>query len=529
MAAAVLVALTVFCAPRASLRAALAIMWIAALGVGALHVPLENMAGKSAALGSSYSAGYMLRRLLQPSAWPWIGLNGFGALTEAVVSSLGIVAIAVAGLATDVVAVFKRDRKAEAPRIGVIVTIVLGFAVGLLMSATFFIPPHRADYLAYGRYALPAVVPLLAVGLLRFSLGAAARRRDASIALTAGLVGIVVMGIAFSRLPHAITHHWNYVNAPMLYVAQHATPWLAALKSSWLAIGISFAAAGGALHFLAVVSRAGGIGAYVVLNLYVALLGWLDVTSPGARTVNANRNVVAAANAFESVTGVPLCARLSNELERDFWIAIDMRWHTMNAQPDTIRDDARPCAAASIEVLKADASTDAGRLVAIERRRPRMRDYVGLFVEPGPALAAWKAKMPPIPPETLAPLPEGERRARIVVAKPDSPLRLVAGEKLRLHAEVINTAARATWPDDDLAPYPIRLGARVFPRDSTEVVGEYRSTFETPVGPGETAAAHIDVGPFARSGTYVVSVGVVQERVAWFTEQRDIEVTVFDR
>ncbi|HVT33711.1 MAG TPA: hypothetical protein VHE32_13765 [Rhodanobacteraceae bacterium] len=527
MAAAVLVALTVFCAPRASLRTALAMMWIAALCVCALHAPLENLAGKPAALGSSYSAGYMLRRLLHPSAWPWIAFNGFGALTEAVASSLGVVAIALGGLAADLAAVPRRDRKAEAPRIGVIMAIALGFAVGLLMSATFFIPPQRADYLAYGRYALPATVPLLAIGLLRFSLGAAARRRDASIAMATGLTCIVLMGIGFSRLPAEITRAWNYVNAPMLYIAQHAAYSLQALQNSWLEIGICFVVFGGALYLFALASRASGIGAYVALNLGVAAFGWLAVTWPSARVVNADRHVVAAANAFGSVTGVPLCVQLSDELQHDFWIAIDMRWHALNAQTDTIRDDARPCATASIDVLKGGTSASADRVIAIERLRPEMQDYIGLFVEPGPALTAWKAKMAPIPPETLAPLPESERRAD-VVAPAAADLAVRVGKKLSLDVQVTNTAVSTAWPADDQAPYPIRLGARVFPADGTQAVGEYRAAFAAPIPPGGRATVHIDVGPFARPGMFTVSIGVVQERVAWFADTQDIRVQVSD-
>jgi hypothetical protein len=530
MAAAVLVALTVFCARRESLRAALATMWIAALCVFALHGPLESMAGKPTGLGSSYSASYMLQRLLQPTAWPWIALNGFGAFTEAVVSSLGVVAIALARLAVDLSATLKRERAAMAPRVGVIVAIVLGFAVGLLMSATFFIPPQRADYIAYGRYALPATVPLLAIGLLRFSGDTSARRRDALIAMGTGLVCIVVVGIAFSHLPASITRAWNYVNAPMLYIAQSATPALRALENSWLVIGICFLLAGGVLYLVACASRAYGIGAYVALNLSVAALGWLGVTYPNARIVNADRNVATAANAFESVTGVPLCAQLSQDLQRDFWIAIDMRWHALNALPDTIRSDARPCASASIKTLKDIGPTQANRLVAIERLRPRMQDYIGLFVEPGPALAAWTAKMPPIPSETLAPLPESERRAEVVVpASSDSPVRVRVGAKLGLDVKVTNTAAHGTWPVGGLAPYPIRLGARVFFADRTQPIGEYRAAFESPLAPGDDATVHIDVGPFARAGTYAVSVGVVQERVGWFARTQEIVVEASGR
>jgi hypothetical protein len=472
----------------------------------------------------------MLRQLLQPSAWPWIALNGFGALTEAIVSSLGIVAIALAGFTVNLAAVLKRGRGAMTPRVGVIVAIVLGFAVGLLMSATFFIPPQRADYLAYGRYALPATVPLLAIGLLRFSKDAAVRRHDASIAMATGLVCIVVVGIAFSHLPTSITRAWNYVNAPMLFIAQSATPALRAMQNSWLAIGICFSAASGLLYLVVLASRAFGIGAYVAINFLVAALGWLDVTYHNARVVNADRNVATAANAFESVTGSPLCVHLSKELQQDFWIAIDMRWHALNALPDTIRSDALPCTSASIEMLKGDAVANVDRLVAIERLRPRMQDYIGLFVEPGPALTAWKAKMAPIPPETLAPLPESERRADVVVpAATDLPVRVRVGGKVGLDVRVTNTAVRGTWPVSDLAPYPIRLGARAFFADNAQATGEYRAAFETPLAPGDDATVHIDLGPFARAGTYSVSIGVVQEHVGWFADTRDIVVQVSDR
>jgi hypothetical protein len=529
MAAGVLIALTVFGAPRMNLRATLATMWIAAICICALHGPLENMAGKPAALGSSYSADYMLRRLLQPSAWPWIAFNGFGALTEAIVSSLGIVAIAFARLAFDIVATLKHDGRDAAPRTAVITAMVLAFVVGLLMSATFFIPPQRADYIAYGRYALPATVPLLAIGLLRFSLGRAARLRDALIAMLAGLSCIVVVGIAFSRLPTAITRAWNYVNAPMLYIAQHATPSLEALQNSWSEIGICFIAFGGVLYLVAMASRTSGFVAYVALNLCAAAFGWHLVTWQGARAVNMDRGVVAAANAFESVTGAPLCVKLSHDLDRDFWIAIDMRWHLLNAQPSTIRVDAQPCVVASVDILKGDASAQTDRIIAIERLRPRMQNYIGLFVEPGSALVRWRSKMAPIPSETLAPLPESERRAFVGPMATDKLLGVRVGDKLDLGVRVINTALHTTWPAGSDAPFPILVGARVFTQNSSQAVGEYRTKFNAPVAPDTGATLHVGIGPFAQPGTYFVSIGVVQEHVGWFADTRDISVQVSSR
>jgi len=525
-AAAVLVALSLFGIRQKSLRVSMAALWLGVFSIAALHGPLENLAGKPAALSSAYNADQLLLRLLRPSTWPWIAWNGFGALTEALVSTLGTVAIGLTALA----ATFRADisdRRAMTPRTAVVLAVALGFAMALAMSATFFVPATRADQIAYGRYALPATIPLIALGLLRFTRDTTSRLRDALFAIVAGLASIVVLGFEFTRLPATTTSVWNYINAPLLYIAQHVMHFLDDAHGAWWEIGICFLGASALLYAAAIASRAAGVVAYVALNLAIAALCWGTVTWPNAHTNAANRDVATAANAFEPVTGTPLCAELSSELKSDLWIAIDMRWRALNGLSDARRPDGRPCAAASIEALPVTQLDQIDGLIAIERRLPLMQGSVGLFVEPGAALETWKAKQPAVPRELLAPLPESERRASIELLAPSgTPFRVRTGGTLGLDVRVTNAGVSRTWPTSDAGPYPILLGARSFPGDQTNALGEYRVTFARPLAPGGSATSHIDVGPFPHAGTYRVSVGVVQELVAWFPETKEVVVEV---
>ena len=529
MAAAVLVALSIFGIRQKRLRGSVVALWLAVVCIAALHAPLESLAGKPAALGSAYNADQLLLRLLRPSTWPWIAWNGFGALTEALVSSLGTVAIGLAALAASLRAALS-DRDAMTPRAAVVLAIALGFAMALAMSATFFVPATRADQLAYGRYALPATIPLVALGLLRLTLGTPSRLRDALFAISAGLASIALMGFEFTRLPATTTSVWNYINAPLLYIAQDALHFLDDTRGSWSEIGICFLGASALLYVAAIASRGAGIAAYAALNVAIAALCWGTVTWPNAHKDAANRDVATAANAFESVTGTRLCAELSNELKSDLWIAIDMRWRALNGLSDANRRPDRPCAAASIEALPLAPLDQVEGLIAIERRLPLMQGSVGLVVEPGAALETWKARQPAVARELLAPLPESERRAGIeLLPHSDAPSRVRTGGMLSLDVRVTNAGVSRTWPTSDAGPYPILLGARSFLGDDSKALGEYRVTFATPLAPNGSATSHIDVGPFPHAGTYRVLVGVVQELVAWFPETKEVVVEVSDR
>jgi hypothetical protein len=508
----------------------MAVTWICALGIAALHGSLEHLAGKPEALGSAYSVEHVWRQLLQPSNWKWIALNGFGALSEAIAASLGIAAIGLLALASELRSIRTGGLRAVTARVAIMLCLLLGFAVALLMSAVFFIPPSRADHIAYGRYALPATIPIVAVGLLRFSRARAGRRRDGILALAAGIASILTMAMAFARLPPMTTTTWNYVNAPTLFIAQYETHIFEQSHNGWWEIGLCFVVVAGALHLIAAASRRGGITTYIAINVLIAALAWQTIPWPNARTYAVDANVVAAANAFEAVTGSPLCVDLSPELGLDVWFDIDMRWRMLNALPDTVRHDRRACSTALVAALNGTVQDpDGARLIAVERQRPLMKRYIGLFVEPGAALNTWKAKMPPVPREILAPLPEGEHRAHVDVLAVSAVPHLEVGDVLGLDVRVVNNGARSTWPATDVGPYPILLGARSYLGDKAQAVGEYRARLGRALAPGDSTTAHIDVGPFTRAGTYRVSVGIVQEFVAWFADTTDVLVEVRDR
>jgi hypothetical protein len=99
---------------------------------------------------------------------------------------------------------------------------------------------------------------------------------------------------------------------------------------------------------------------------------------------------------------------------------------------------------------------------------------------------------------------------------------------LSVEAHVTNDGSDSTWPASDAGPYPILLGARTFRGDEVNAAGEYRKTFAEPLAARQSTTLRIDVGPFTQPGTYRLSIGVVQERVAWFAGARELTVRVSD-
>lgn len=517
----VLAVLTLFFVRRTELRRPLAAMWIIAIAVAALHAPLEHAAGKTAAWGSSYSADSVFGRLLSPGMWPWISLNLLGTTTEAIVGSLGVFVIALRAIASDLRGeLFSRARRFT-PQSALTLAVLLGMGAALMMSAIFFVPPQRADQIAYGRYALPALVPMLALGLLRFSGPVTQRRYDGIWAIATGMICIAVMGFGFTYVPENVTKIWNYINAPALFLFQ------ATIRScgAWCAIGIYYLPLSCLVFAVSWRSGRGGITAYVLLNLLVAAAVWGVCTWQGSRLYNHDRYVTEAANGFQAVTGQPLCVTLMPKL--DLWHRIDLRWRLWARTSDAQRGDSGQCVRGWIDSLEASDVVRSGmRLIATERPSPIGVAPIGLFVESGPVLENWQRVRPLPTLDSFSHLPPEQRRASIDILKPVGPVSLTVATRFDVTLRATNASTSSTWASVQDGPYPILVGAKAVRDGDNEISSGSRARFTRTTGPGDSSEMKITIGPFKQPGVYRVTIGVLQELVAWYPGAQTIIVAV---
>ena len=144
MAAPILLVFSLFAFASGRGRRMVAVAWLVAVAVAALHVPLELRAGRPAGGGGGYSLGVMLSRLSEPSAWSWLLFNLIGATTEALVSSLGIFAFGVHAATTELRTAWKHGADRCTPKAAALLASLTGMAIALLATAAFFAPPERA-------------------------------------------------------------------------------------------------------------------------------------------------------------------------------------------------------------------------------------------------------------------------------------------------------------------------------------------------------------------------------------------------
>ena len=378
MAAPILLVFSLFAFASGRGRRMVAVAWLVAVAVAALHVPLELRAGRPAGGGGGYSLGVMLSRLSEPSAWSWLLFNLIGATTEALVSSLGIFAFGVHAATTELRTAWKHGADRCTPKAAALLASLTGMAIALLATAAFFAPPERADQLAYGRYALPMLVPLLAIGLVRLPDARAQRVRRMTWAMTVGLAGIAITATAFTQLPATARTNWNFVNAAILHMAQRQAPWV----DAWAAIAACFVAGTLMLRWCLQHSRRRAMAAYLGINLAAAACGWLTTTLPGSRYYAYDRTIVDTVHALATARNVRLCITFGRGV--DAWHRPDLGWRLLpHVGPQVGRERCLHGTIASLET----APPAHMRLIATERPSPLgTKTPIGLFMEGGAEL-----------------------------------------------------------------------------------------------------------------------------------------------
>jgi hypothetical protein len=395
------------------------------------------------------------------------------------------------------------------------------FGAALLVTAVFFVPPTRADQLAYGRYALPSLVPLLAFGVLRMFRRPECRGRDAAWAIIAGAAGVLVMGVAFFDLPPALASRWNHINAIDLFLADLVGPF----DDTWISLLACFIVAMLLVHLLAARSATRAVAIIAAINLAIACFAWRTVVWPGNLNRKANRTVIEAAHAFEPATGTPLCIELDPRAVKT-WHRVDLGWRLL-PQLSTHVPAASSCVKAMIRPVR-DEPAVGMRLVAAEAPSPVGGSPIGLFVARGAALAAFDRAWPPPPDDAIAPIPVQDRRSEVEILSSHSPeLHIDVGTPAYLDIRVVNRGSTA-WSRATQAflPYPVNIGAVA--SDGVHPTTNYRNVLPRDIGPGETDIMTLKVGPFRHAGRYTLQVGVVQEHVAWFDGGETLQVVVTD-
>lgn len=518
LALSVLAVVSAFTLRQADLRRPLALMWIVAIAIACLHGPLETLADRADKVARGHTVGHVWAQLITPSSWKWIALNLVGSTTEAIVGSIGLLVFAARGAVGDLRRATPTDTRPASCRTALVLAALLAFAAAVAVTGVFFVPPTRADQLAYGRYALPPLVPLLAFGVLRIFRCPTCRSRDAAWAIVAGATGILVMGVAFAGLPPGIARQWNFINAIDLYLAVLFGPF----DDVWVTMLACFVVAMVLVHFLAARSTTSSLALVALANLAIFATAWRIVTWPGSLHRNGGRQVVEAARAFEPVTGVPLCIRL-DPAAVETWHRVDLGWRLM-PQLSTHARMADACVPAAIRSAS-DVPRTGMRLVATERPSPVGVAPIGLFVASGPALDAFSRARPLPPEDAVTPLAKSDRRADVEVESVARGWNVDMGKPVHLRVRVTNRGTR-TWSATGSAflPHPVRIGA--IASDGTHRSANYRSPLTRDIGPGETDVVTLDIGPFRNPGRYDVRVGVVQEHVAWFDGDETLRMDV---
>lgn len=504
---------------RRELRVSVALVWIAAIAIASLHAPIERLAGKNTTVAGSYSIARTLSRLGSGHAWDWFLLNLLGTVTEAIVTTLGVLLIAGAVIAATLV----RTRVPwRSPRALVLLSLALGLCAAFLLSALFFIPPTRADQIAYGRYALPALIPMIAIGVLHFPSANRGYLRLMIGTFVIGGICLFLLAFAFNRIPQDLTSVWNFVNSPALFLASrlfHAGPALAGIALFFI-MGVGLICG---LGWIA--GRSAAQASFLAVNVSLALFGSCAITIPFSRYYSHTRRIADTVLQFEKVTQTPLCITVSGNL--DAWSSIDYRWRLF-PQVDAQTGNDRHCVRGYVRPITESLLRQPGiRLVEVDPRSPIGVRKTGLFLTKGTALDTWATAQPLLSVDNFVVARPTERRARIAVHPPDEPV--AVGSRIALAVSVTNESSNSIWGRARGGTYPIMLGARLDHQGQAAArqdIAEYRAEFSSDVLPGKTTEASLSIGPFEKPGTYRVIVGVLQEGVAWYagTQQLDIEV-----
>ena len=523
MALSILVACTLPCLRQRDLRLATLVLWLSAIVIVALHYPLEHLAGKSAEHQPfSWSASDILGRLGPRSAWFDAFRNAIGATTYAVVASLGFIVVALRVALVESISTFRVRPSCATPG-AVWLACVLGLAACVLTTAIYFTPPIRLDQVVYGRYALPAVVPLVAVGALQFLAGNKAQRlADGAWALGVGGALIGSTALMLQHWPRTAPTAVMPLNIVGLYIPHVLTD----TGINWGAVAIWFLAVGGIVHACCRSMPRLGVCLFIAINVCGAIYFTLAYTVPSRNFYASERHVIKAVREFERTTGVPLCVRVDRSLSD--WHQMDFATRLFDRIDASASVDRVHCVHAVIAPLESPKLLETGmRLVAMESRSPFGRIYpVGLFIETGATLETFARGriLPTI--ESGMPLPRFARNANVdVVGADGKPIQLSPGQILEWTVLVNNPNPEIAWPSKE-SPYPVRLGARAQRIDGVGTPLEYRAELPHSLGPGDTVAIKIAIGPFSSPGHVGLTLGVLQEGVAWFSGDRNFDIEV---
>lgn len=306
-----------------ALRNRFSIKWISALVVcGAaaamLHWPLEWLAGKhGAAYGANYDPTRLSHDLLASFSWSRLGVDLLGVAAYTLVSSAAFVALGM--LAYRTVAV--RNRVANA--------LVRGMAFALLacmaITAIFFMDGNRIDYVIYGRYVVPAMIPLIACGALTIL----ARSRGAEwLAVGGTILLIVVLGWLFEHLPLPPRTPWMPENVIGLY-----PPLKWAKGVHWTVVGAYFLAFCCVIEIARLCSANTAIACFILVNLVIAGAFIALQLQPQSLRRDRERALVRAVAETESIHNRPLCVVLSPSV--DHWHLVDYRFWLYRNVPES--------------------------------------------------------------------------------------------------------------------------------------------------------------------------------------------------
>jgi hypothetical protein len=518
MAAGVLVGLLPLFRFR-ELRRALLVLYGSTVAVALLHSPLEWLAGKSSAHpATGFTTAQILARFSSWQAWLGAFRTLIGASMYVVVASFGVIAFAMRRPDAHVA---NANRHQDSTTCLIWLACLLGLLACIATTAIFFAVPARLDHVVYGRYTLPAVVPLVSLGFLRLSARNGITRKHAMAVIGFGVATIAAVALLLSDwYPIPSPANLMPLNIVALYGALVPQP---AGRISWLPIAVYFAGASAVV--IAATRRKAWLGAavFIALNLGVAAFFTCKFTLPGRLAygrIDAVREVV---RSFEDTTHERLCIGVDSSLSD--WRRVDYtaRFFDHLAESSTI--DPTRCTHGVFKPITKGGVGESLALIAVDDRVARASDpATGLFVEDGPALRKY-ARTHALPAEQdYLPLPPAARFSHVAIGDDGAgnTLEIGPGETRELAVTVENTSQGFAWPSSQ-SSYPVRAGARVLSGPSAWK--EARAPLPR-LKPGEAHEVRIRIGPFAQPGKARVEIGVLQEGVAWFDGSKVIEFDV---
>jgi hypothetical protein len=498
-------------------RGALLVLYGSAAAVALLHSPLEWLAGKSSAHpATGFTVAQILARFDSWQAWLGAFRTALGASMYVVVASFGMVFFAM-----QVPRAPRADesRSGNGATHGIWLACVLGLLACVATTALFFALPARLDHVVYGRYTLPAVVPLVALGLLRLSErhGIAWKNAAAAAGIGVAMVGAVALLLSdWYPIPSPV--HLMPLNIVALYGALVPQP---PGRISWLPLALYFAATS-AIVVVATRHKAQfGAAVFIALNLCVATFFTCKFTLPGRMVygrIDAVREVI---HSFETETQDRLCIDVSSSLSN--WRRVDYTARFFDRLAESTSIDPTRCTRALFKPMTEHDDDGTLVLIAVDDRVASASDPpAGLFVQDGPALRRYARSHALLSEQDYLPLPPSARLSHVAVDDAGKAADIEVGETRELAVTIENASRNYAWPSSE-ALHPVRAGARRLSGPSSWK--ETRAPLP-PLRPGEMHTVRIRVGPFAEPGKTRIQIGVLQEGIAWFDGSEIVEFDV---